>query len=311
MDKAVGGMIMKKKSLIILGLTVVMSLALPILSYADYWEKQSDGSYKSWGKDKNLDEDSGFYNINYYKWEQQADGTWKVYHTQDYWKTLCSCAFGHQSDPKLTCPGRLEHKEGWLTKAERYINGNSYLFDENGIMQANRWISEPEYSRMVKTVARAQESEPYYEATYYYYDENGAKVIDGIQDGRVIKDGVWFDPSVIPFREDGRIDISKLDWGRKRLFAMDKRIREEYTPDEILDEFRKIPNFDSPDFNMEVYINSYPDLKKDVEELRNSGVVPEDAIVKFIRFHWENHNPYGWRTPEQYEEYLKSNPWSL
>lgn len=300
---------MKKKFLAIITSTILMSLSLSILSYAAQWEKQSDGSYKYWVKDKNLDEDSGYYNVHNYRWEQQADGTWKAYHTHDFWRLLCGCMLGHSGDPKDTCPGRLEHEEEWVT-GSCYINDNYYLFDENGIMQTNRWISLPEIDEIEKRGTTVNYS-IYNKATYHYYDGNGAKVINGTQDGRVIVDGVWYDPSVIPFREDGRIDLSKLDWGSGIYHALDKRIRKEYTPDEILDEIRKIPNFYSPDFDMEAYVNSYPDLKKDVEELRNGGVVPEDVIVNFIRLHWEDHHPYGWRTPEQYKEYLESYPWSL
>ncbi len=127
---------MKKKFLVIITLTSLMSLSLSILSYADQWEKQPDGSYKSWHEDKNLDEDSGYYNVHNYRWEQQADRTWKVYHTHDFWRLLCNCSFGHLSDPKYTCPGRLDHEEEWVT-GSCYINDNYYLFDENGIMQVN------------------------------------------------------------------------------------------------------------------------------------------------------------------------------
>lgn len=232
---------MKKKSLIVLSLTVVMSLALPMLSYADYWEKQSDGSYKSWREDKNLNEDSGYYNVHNYKWEQQADGTWKAYHTHDYWRTLCNCSLGHLSDPKYTCPGRLDHDEEWVTGSCN-INGIDYLFDENGIMQTNRWISFPEL-RNIKKSGMTENYSVYEQATYFYYDENGEKVINGTQDGRVIVDGAWYNPSVMPYKEDGRIDIAKLNWKETIPYKIEEKIRAEYTPDEILDGFRHLPEY--------------------------------------------------------------------
>lgn len=253
-----------------------MSLSLPILSHAEQWEKQSDGSYKSWREDKNLDEDSGFYSVHNYKWEQQEDGTWKAFHTHDFWRTLCRCALGHLSDPKYTCPGKLDHDEEWVT-GSCYINDNYYLFDENGILQTNRWISISDV-REIKNSSITANYSIYDKATYSYYDENGAKVSNGIQDGRVIADGVWYDPSVIPLKEDGRIDIARLDWKESIPYDIEEKIRTEYTPDEILDGFRHLPEY------LGESRNSYGALVLQFSDYEVSG---KCNAVYNIALHWD------------------------
>lgn len=272
---------MKKKFLAIITSTILMSLSLSILSYAAQWEKQSDGSYKYWVKDKNLDEDSGYYNVHNYRWEQQADGTWKAYHTHDFWRLLCGCMLGHSGDPKDTCPGRLEHEEEWVT-GSCYINDNYYLFDENGIMQTNRWISLPEIDEIKKSGATVS-SNIYDKATYQYYNGNGAKVVNGIQDGRVIVDGVWYDPSVIPFKEDGRIDIARLDWKEDIPYGITEKIRKEYTPDEILDGFRHLPEYVGESKN------SYGVLEL---KFTDYEITSEFNSLYFMSLHWDELSDY-------------------
>lgn len=47
----------------------------------------------------------------------------------------------------------------------------------------------------------------------------------------------------MPYKEDGRIDISKLNWKESIPYKIEEKIRTEYTLDEILDRFRQLPEY--------------------------------------------------------------------
>lgn len=231
---------MKRKGLAVLTAGIMMSMSVSMLSYASHWDRQEDGSYKVWDNENNLDENSGYYHIRYLQWFPQQDGTWKLYWKQDRWVTTCNHLFGHSSDPKLTCPGELQHSERWIT-GRIGVDGTLYYFNQDGIMQSNAWIPIVENYMSYNSEA---EQMPYLSAIYRYYDESGAECAEGVIDGRIIgKDGYWMDPSVIPYREDGRIDIAKIDWTQNIPTELEERIADEFTPDEITEEFRKLPQY--------------------------------------------------------------------
>lgn len=231
---------MKRKGLAVLIAGIMMSISVPVLSYASHWDRQEDGSYKLWDTEENLDENSGFYHIRYLQWVPQEDGTWKLYWKQDKWVATCGHLLGHSVDPKLTCPGELRHSEHWIT-GRVIVDGTLYYFNEDGIMQANAWIP---IAKNYQTFSSESDQSTYKSAIYRYYDESGAECSEGVIDGRVIgKDGLWMDPSVIPCREDGRIDITKINWTQDIPTELERRIAEEFTPDEITEEFRKLPEY--------------------------------------------------------------------
>ena len=226
---------MKRKGLAVLGLVAGLSVLSSMTAFASVWETQQDGSYKVYGSEENLNSDSGYYSVSYYRWEQQEDGTWKMHRIRDWWQSNCSHMRHIGVDPKDSCPGELKHSEEYL-RGSAFLKDKWYFFDENGIMVADKWISRPE-SPLTKN-----KSDKYSAGILEYYDPSGAKVFDAEVNGRRIdKDGIWRDPSIIPLRSDGIVDLSRLDAEGIDCFL--NEIGDNYSLDEILERLRNLPEY--------------------------------------------------------------------
>ena len=226
------------KRLVTLGLVAGLSVLTSMTAFASTWEVQQDGSYKVYDSKRNLDSDSGYYSVSYYRWEQQEDGTWKMHRTSDWWQSDCSHMQHIGIDPKDSCPGELKHSEEYL-QGSKVVKDKWYFFDENGIMVADKWLSATE--RYTNSWFE-RKPDKYSAGIWTYYDPSGAKVFDVEVDGRRIdKDGIWRDPSIIPLRSDGIVDLSRLDAEGIDHFSVE--IENNYSLDEILERLRNLPEY--------------------------------------------------------------------
>lgn len=242
------------------GLSVMTSMS----AFASVWEMQQDGSYKVYDSEKNLNSDSGYYSVSYYRWEQQEDGAWKMHRISDWWQSNCSHMKHIGVDPKESCPGELKHSEEYL-RGSAFLKDKWYFFDESGIMAADKWISQAERY----TNSWIQTSDKYSVGILEYYDPSGAKVFDAEVNGRRIdKDGIWRDPSIIPLRSDGIVDLSRLDAEGIDFFLFE--IKDNYSLDEILERLRNLPEYigeSTNEYGMLQMNFTDPNLKYDVEFL--------------------------------------------
>ena len=108
------------------------------------------------------------------------------------------------------------------------------LWKINEVQCLQQW--NPEYFKEPERYRK------YCAAIYQYYDENGQQLYNTTVDGRQInEDGVWRDPSIVPLREDGTVDLWRLDWDGMHYFS--DELKEQYTKEDFYNRLRQFPEY--------------------------------------------------------------------
>ena len=246
---------MKNKKLTVLAMAVGLSVLAAVPAFATE-RKLEDGWIMKYGSEESIDESSGYYNVYYYRWEQQADGTWKLHKKRDYWTPTCDHSFGHSRDPRLTCPGEMVHVDEYVAK-DTY---GEYFLDENGIMVTDKWVSAAERNN-----TKWHTPDAYELATYWYYGSDGTRRYDMVRDGYAMKDGVWRDPNVIPVNTDGTLNMQAMtDEQFGHYLYNSYELMSMYTFDQVNEEINRRPNVKDSDMAIAFRWCNDPKLKDEL-----------------------------------------------
>ena len=227
-----------KKKLAFMGLIAGLSVLSAIPAFA-MEKKLEDGWTMIYSSEKSIDESSGYYNVYYYRWEQQADGTWKLHRKRDYWNPTCNHSFGHERDPRPRCPGEMVHVDEYVAK-ETY---GEYFLDSNGIMVTDKWVSDAERNN-----TKWHTPDDYELATYWYYGADGTRRYDMVRDGYAMKDGVWRDPNVIPVNTDGTLNMQAMSDEQFLHYLYNSyALMSMYTFEQVDEEINRRPNLKDSD----------------------------------------------------------------
>ena len=82
-----------KKEVVFASLLAGLTVLSTIPAFAWETKKLEDGWIMKYASEETLNENSGYYDVYYYKWEQQEDRTWKLQKIRDYWMPTCNHSF--------------------------------------------------------------------------------------------------------------------------------------------------------------------------------------------------------------------------